>query len=220
MATTIIYQRTRENQVVKFDVITTANVCTGLEYDGHFLWLCDGANFIQCSVNPIVQVRTTALTGGIPAVDEICFDGEFFWGAMNANNGIGRFTREGQLQNPVGGITAASLEGICFDGEYHWAHYFDALGTGGSVIVQVEHQQPSGVFYVVRSFGVPPRLQGLVFDGEFLIGKTISGGLTRDLWYFDRGTGATVKTVVGEPSGGDQFGLAFDGEYLYTMLSV
>lgn len=219
MATTIINQQSKEGVIVAQSVITTAGVHTGLAYDGAFLWLCGSSSslFEQLSMSPIVPVRSVSYTGGVGA-DEMCFDGENFWAAMNANNGIGHFTREGQRTNFVGGITATTLEGICHDGEYLWACCFDALGGGGSRVVQVDHTSGSG-FNIVSSFTITPRFFGLVFDGEFLVGKASGGGgSTVELHYFTR-TGQLVKTVSTGPLGGSNtMGLTYDGEYFYWMV--
>jgi hypothetical protein len=210
MAVAIIYKRDRNNVVInQAPTMFPATVFRGLTYDGCQLIASDAT--LTCIDRPYVVTKTTTISP-VETYDDIVFDGEYFWGPVSGNAGIGQLTREGTRVNFIGSVTAQSPEGIAFDGHYFWVVESD--GGTGCIISQLDRY----INGVLKSFNLAPRLRGLVFDGEFLVGQCTDTG-NRDLVYVTR-EGAIVRRVTGEVAGADANGMAFDGEFFYTMLAV
>ncbi len=212
MAVAIIYKRTRDNQVVtQAPTLLPATVFRGLTFDGHQLVASD-ANLSYID-QPYVITKTQAINP-VETYDDICFDGEYFWGPVSGNAGIGQLDRSGNRVNFIGSVFPQGPTAIAFDGHYLWGHYIDSFGSG--VILFQLDRSTNGIS---KEYTIAIALTGLVFDGEFLVAQTLVSG-TRDLVYIDRATGAIVRRVTGEIVGGDANGMAFDGEFIYTMLAV
>ena len=220
MATSTIVQRTRENQVVKTYNITTNNVSDGMTYDGEFFWLCSAAGTLtQVDLPSATVVREfTGITSGGAGIIGLAFDGNTFWPVYDKfTYGIGAVTPEGVQLLPVGGITTYILQGVAMDGEYILVHGVDPFGGGGSTLHQVDHS--SGGFLIVKSYTLAAQHNGLVCDGEFLICGVTGAAFSRDLYFYTR-EGNLVKTAGGEATNGtEKYGMAFDGEFIYTLLS-
>jgi hypothetical protein len=212
MPVAIIYQRTRENQVVnQAPTLFPATVWRGLAYDGYQLVASD-ANLSYVDF-PYNIVKTTTISP-VETYDDIVFDGEYFWGPVSGNAGIGQLDRSGARVNFIGSSFSQSPTAIAFDGHYLWGHYPDIFGPG--VILFQLDRSTNGIS---KQYTIGLVLTGLVFDGEFLIAQALGSG-TRDLVFIDRETGAIVKRITGEAAGGDANGMTFDGEFIYTMLAV
>lgn len=214
MAIAIIYQRDRNAQLAETTppVLTTNTPCRGLVYDQGFLWASAGTELVQFTSKPIAVVKTVTATD---TYDDLCFDGEYFWGPVSGNAGIAQVTREGARVNFIGSITTAGPIGMTFDGQFLWGLYLKPL-LATYHIFQTD-RPPQGI---IKEFNTGlGSLSGLVFDGEYLVTNDRASG-NRQLSYFTR-EGQLVKTTTGgEVGGGDANGLAFDGEFFYTMLSV
>lgn len=219
MATTIISQRDRNAVLVETPVppvLTTNTPCRGLVFDGRFLWASAGAELVQFSTKPITVLKTIASTPA-ETYDDLSFDGEYLYGPVSANAGLGQIERTTATRvNFIGSITTAGPRGITWDGEFHWGLYLNGL-TGTYFIFQTDHLYQG----IITQFNTGlTEARGLVFDGEFLVTATTIAGNVQ-LVYFDRTAGTAVFTTTGGAgAGGDANGLAYDGEFFYTMLSV
>jgi hypothetical protein len=213
MAVAIIYKRTRDNVVVnQAPTMFPATVFRGLTFDGHQLVASD-ANLTYID-QPYVITKTTTISP-VETYEDIVFDGEYFWGPVSGNAGIGQLDRSGARVNLIGSVFSQSPIAIAFDGHYLWGHYINILAEGTTILFQLDRSTNG----ISKQYTIPLLLNGLVFDGEFLITQTFDSG-TRDLVYLDRATGAVVRRVTGETTGGDANGMTFDGEFIYTMLAV
>ena len=215
MAIAILYQRDHDARVMRQSgALTTATPWRGLAYDGHHLWASGSGDLTQVDIGSWTQGRTVATTGG-ETYDCLTYDGEYLWGAVSGNAGIGQITREGQRINFIGSIFGNSPIGIAHDGHFLWALYVNA-GSGFYDISQFDPQWLG----ISKTFstGIADS-EGLAFDGEFLVVQRYPGGV-RNFAYFDRSTGALVRSVAEFAAGGDANGFAFDGEYFYGMLAV
>lgn len=215
MAVTIIYQRDRDCRLINnLPVLTTNSICRGLAYDGAFLWASAGGEMVQIDPRPYAVVKTTT-SSPVETYDDITFDGEYFWGPVSGNAGIAQWDRGGTRVNLIGSISSSGPRGITFDGDFLWCSYLSGF-TGTYFIFQTDRQPQS----IHKQFNTGlTDLAGLAFDGEFLVGLSTQTG-NWSLVYFDRENGSIVRTATGEAAGGQANGLAFDGEFFYTMLSV
>ena len=215
MSFTLINQRGRDCNSIRTFNLTTPTPVRGLAWDGSFLWASGNGDLQQFDVSTGALLKTVATTGG-ETYDDLTFDGEYFWGPVSGNVGIGQITREGQRINFIGSIFSASPIGIAHDGHFLWALYVNA-GSGFYDISQFDPQWLG----ISRTFSTGlATVAGLIFDGEYLVTRGVVV-VSQTFYYFTR-EGQLVKTATeGSATGGTAFnGLAFDGEYFYQGLSV
>ena len=215
MATTTISQRDRPRTLVKAYTYTTNQIITGLTFDGHYLWGAGGATLAQLDISSNVAV-VKEVTGLTKNIIDLAFDGEKFGVILDKDPTFFSFClvdKAGNLLIPQQGLWGIGVapNGIAYDGHYYWV--LDSASP--SILYQID-VLPSVT--IVKQFTLDASYWGLEFDGEFLVTGLASGIVISWSW-FDR-SGVKVKTSTNEAFAATmQPGIAFDGEFIYTVQS-
>ncbi|MBN2377198.1 MAG: hypothetical protein JXD22_12400 [Sedimentisphaerales bacterium] len=178
--------------------------CTGMAFDGEFLWVADYKADKLFKVN----IETGEVIGSIPSPGfwpmGLAWDGEYFWNVDKKMKKIFKVDPKDGTILKVIDAPSDNPEGLTWDGETLWVSDSKSgkimkidLSDGTAVEILAAPAQSSG---------------GLAFDGKYL---WCSDRMENELYMIDP-TSGDVLMILDAP-GPYSRGLAWDGKYLWNV---
>ncbi len=183
---------------------TPGKFCTGLTFDGKYLWVANYKTDSLYQIDPATQkvVHRIPSPGFWPM--GLAFDGKYLWNVDNRQKKIFKLNPENGKILTVLDAPSSDPQGLTWDGKTLWIS--DARKN------KIYSLDLSDGTAVKRYTGPSRRVNGLAFDGTYL---WASDRLSNELYMIDPRNGEIILIV--DAPGPFPRGMTYDGTHLWVV---